>query len=147
MITNFNKYMINEMLANIRVGVSFKLNADELQFCVLFFDATMKKRRKFIQELKKFFEIDHYIEQYIIDSSVLEVRIYQRVPNINVNRLRSRVISGFPSRTWKTSIQFYRCGYGGGSGTTITIDRFLEVGMKNIEEYLEIQKNVNKYNL
>jgi hypothetical protein len=141
MIVNYNEFkkkqlehMINEMKAvSFRYSI-FKLNnTDNLKFSLLIFEARMEKRIQVVKELKKVFDIEKYIEEYIKCSiAQIEIYIYESVGNGGEHR---------------TSIRFERLGYGSSEGPYITIDDFLEVGIYNIEEYFEMQKNVNKYNL
>ena len=121
--------MINEMQTISFKYTSFKLDVEELEFCMLIFGAPMKKRVEFVQELKKVFDIEKYLEEYIkCCDAQIKVDIY-------------KISEG------RTSIRFERLGYGSCTGPYITIDKFLEVGMYGIEEYFEMQKNVDKYNL
>ena len=134
MIIRFNKYMINEMKTISKPWISFKLNnCDILLFYILVFDAPIQIRLNLINELDKVFDIDEYIYQYILgSSSIIEIEIYESIGNAGQTR---------------TSINFERLGYGSANGPYIKIDKFLEIGIYGIEEYFEIQKNVDKYNL
>lgn len=140
MITQFKIFEMKSISNNNLL----KINSDELYFNILnLCNESLEKREKLVAELKKYFDIDIHVKDYILRSIsdikgyayILSVNIYESIGNAGLIRL---------------TIKFNRNGYTNIENlpiTNITIDEFLKIGLENLEEYFEIKKSLNKYNI
>lgn len=105
-----------------------KINKD-LTFYIMILDSDREKRKQLIEEFKKYFVLDIFTQKYILNSSIIRVKIYKNYAD-------------------SVTVRFHRFGAaGGGIKHNIYIDKFLEIKLENIEKYFEIEDNIKKYNL